>query len=97
MNFIKILDNLSNQELLNSKSSRRDSFKQFGRTGKNIALASIPFALAATSKKAKAATASMTAAALQASPTEVLKFALTFRILGTQFLSNGNGYQWVNS
>lgn len=89
MNFIKILDNLSNQELLNSKSSRRDSFKQFGRTGKNIALASIPFALAATSKKAKAATASMTAAALQASPTEVLKFALTLEYLERNFYQMG--------
>ncbi len=81
MNFIKLLDNLSNQEFLNSKGSRRDSFKQFGKTGKNIALASIPFALAATSSKAKAATASMSAAAFQATPTEVLNFALTLEYL----------------
>mgnify|MGYP002795052719 CR=1 FL=1 len=81
MNFIKLLDNLSNQEFLNSKGSRRDSFKQFGKTGKNIALASIPFALAATSSKAKAATASMSAAAFQATPQEVLNFALTLEYL----------------
>jgi rubrerythrin len=89
MNLIKILDNLSNQEFLNSKGSRRDSFKQFGKTGKNIALASIPFALAATSSKAKAATASMTTAALQATPTAVLQFALTLEYLERNFYQIG--------
>ncbi|WP_026839000.1 ferritin-like domain-containing protein [Gillisia sp. JM1] len=81
MNLLKILDNLSNEELLNTKSSRRGSISQFKNTSKNIALASIPFALAATSSKAKAATASMSAAAFQATPTEVLNFALTLEYL----------------
>lgn len=85
MNLLKILDNLSNEDLLNTKSSRRGSINQFKNAGKNIALASIPFALAATSSKAKAATASMSAAAFQATPTEVLQFALTLEYLERNF------------
>ena len=81
MNLLKILDNLSNEELLKTKSSRRGSISQFTNAGKNFALASIPFALAATSGKAKAATASMSAAAFQATPQEVLNFALTLEYL----------------
>ncbi len=89
MNLLKILDNLSNEELLNSKSSRRGSLDQFKNVGKNIALASIPFGLAATSSKAKAATNSMAAAAFQASPTEVLNFALTLEYLERNFYRMG--------
>lgn len=85
MNLLKILDNLSNEELLNTKSSRRGSISQFTSASKNIALASIPFALAATSSKAKAATATMSAAAFQATPTEVLNFALTLEYLERNF------------
>jgi rubrerythrin len=85
MKLLNILDNLSNKELLNTKSSRRGSISQFTNTSKNIALASIPFALAATSSKSKAATASMSAAAFQASPTEVLQFALTLEYLERNF------------
>jgi len=85
MNLLKILDNLSNEELLNTKSSRRGSISQFTNASKNVALASIPFALAATSGKAKAATASMSAAAFQATPTEVLNFALTLEYLERNF------------
>ncbi|SDS42678.1 Ferritin-like domain-containing protein [Gillisia sp. Hel1_33_143] len=89
MNLLKILDNLSNDELLNAKSSRRGSINQFKNVGKNIALASIPFGLAATSNKAKAATNSMAAAAFQASPTDVLNFALTLEYLERNFYRMG--------
>ncbi|MBT0607231.1 ferritin-like domain-containing protein [Aequorivita echinoideorum] len=89
MNFIKILDILSNKELLNEKGSRRDSFQQFKNVGKGIALASIPFGLAATSSKTKAATSSMATAAFQASNTDVLNFALTLEYLEADFYQMG--------
>jgi hypothetical protein len=89
MNLIKLLENLSNEELLNKKGSRRDSFKHFKNTGRNIALASIPFGLAATSSKSSAATMSMAATAFQASPTEVLNFALTLEYLERNFYQIG--------
>jgi len=89
MNFIKLLENLSNEELLNKKGSRRDSLLQFRNAGKNMALASIPFGLAATSSKSSAATNSMAAALFQASPNEVLNFALTLEYLERNFYQIG--------
>lgn len=89
MNFIKILDILSDKEILSAKGSRRDSFQQFKNVGKDVALASIPFALAATSSKAKAATSSMASAAFMASNEEVLKFALTLEYLEREFYQLG--------
>lgn len=85
MNFIKLLESLSNKELLNEKGSRRKSFNQIKNIGKDVAFASIPFAMAATSNSTKAATNNMAAAAFQASPTEVLQFALTLEYLERNF------------
>ena len=89
MNIIKFLDEISNKELLETKGSRRESFNQFKKAGKNIALASIPFALAATSKKTSAATMSMSSAMFQASPTDILNFALTLEYLERDFYQMG--------
>ncbi|MDN3723165.1 ferritin-like domain-containing protein [Aequorivita sp. SDUM287046] len=89
MNFIKILDILSNKDLLNEKGSRRDSFQQFKTVGKGVALASIPFGLAATSSKTKAATTTMAGAAFQASNIDVLNFALTLEYLEQEFYQLG--------
>ena len=89
MNIIKFLENVSNKQLLETKGSRRESLNQIKNVGKSFALASIPFALAATSKKTKAATLSMSAAAEQASPIEVLQFALTLEYLERRFYEEG--------
>lgn len=89
MNFIKILDILSDKELLSEKGNRRDSFQQFKHVGKNVALASIPFGLAATSPKAKAATNSMAAATFMMSNTDVLNFALVLEYLEREFYQMG--------
>lgn len=85
MSFIKFLDKLSDEKALNAKGSRRESLKQFKDFGKGAAIASIPFGLAATSNKAKAATSSMAAAAFQADSTAVLNFALTLEYLEKEF------------
>jgi rubrerythrin len=89
MNFIKILDILSNDTLLNEKGSRRDSFQKFKNVGKDVALASIPFALAATSKKTRAATNSMATATMMGPNEDVLKFALTLEYLEREFYQMG--------
>lgn len=89
MNIIKIMDHLSDGELLNKKSSRRDSFEHLKNLGKNVALASIPFGLAATSSKARAATMGMAGATMMASPTEILNFALTLEYLERNFYQMG--------
>lgn len=85
MNFIKLLDSLSNTEFLNEKGSRRESIGQFSKFGKNMALASIPFGLAATSSKASAATKKMASAAFMADNNDVLNFALTLEYLERNF------------
>lgn len=89
MNIIKFLDDLSDKQLLETKGSRRDSFNQMKNVGKNLALASIPFALAATSKKTAAATMSMSSAMYQASPIDILNFALTLEYLERDFYQMG--------
>ena len=89
MNILKFLDDISNKELLETKGSRRDSLNQIKNAGKNLALASIPFALAATSKKTSAATMSMSSAMFQASPTDILNFALTLEYLERDFYQMG--------
>ncbi len=89
MNIIKFLDSLSEPELLTNPVSRRNGLKSLGQKGKDLALVSIPFALAATSKKTSAATMAMPAAMFQASPTEVLQFALFLEYLERDFYEMG--------
>ncbi|MGO3184300.1 MAG: ferritin-like domain-containing protein [Aequorivita sp.] len=85
MNITKIMDHLSDSELMNKKASRRDSFDHLKTLGKNIALASIPFGLAATSTKTRAATMAMASSSMMASPTDILNFALTLEYLERNF------------
>ncbi len=89
MNFIKLLETLSNKELLSKSGSRRDSFDQFKSFGAKAVMASIPFGLAATSSKAKAATNSMASAAFMADNNDVLNFALTLEYLERNFYQIG--------
>lgn len=89
MNLIQFLNNLSNPELLTKPISRRNSLNELKKTGKDLALVSIPFALAATSSKSAAAATTMASASMQASPVEVLKFALTLEYLERDFYDMG--------
>ncbi len=89
MNFIKILDMLSDKDRLSKAGSRRDSFDHFKKLGTSVALASIPFGLAATSSKSKAATAAMFGGEGIASNTDVLNFALTLEYLERSFYRQG--------
>lgn len=89
MNFIKLLDALSNKDLLSKEGSRRDSFDQFKSFGAKAVMASIPFSLAATSSKAKAATNSMASATYMGANNDVLNFALTLEYLERNFYQIG--------
>lgn len=89
MNIIKFLENISDTEVLNTQMSRRNTLNKIKNTGKDLALVSIPFGMAATSKKTSAATMSMASAAYQASSTEVLNFALTLEYLERDFYEMG--------
>lgn len=88
MSFIKLLDKISDKSSLDASASRRDVFKQFKSFGKGAAMASIPFGLAGISKSTKAANAAFTTA-MQASPTDVLNFALTLEYLEQEFYQIG--------
>lgn len=89
MNIINFLEKISDPEVLNTRLSRRNTLNKIKNTGRDLALVSIPFAMAATSKKTSAATMSMASAAYQASPTEVLNFALTLEYLERDFYKLG--------
>ncbi|QAA82477.1 ferritin-like domain-containing protein [Aequorivita sp. H23M31] len=89
MNIIKIMDYLSDSELMNTKSSRRDSFGHIKTLGKNVAMASIPFGLAATSTKTRATTLSMASSMMMADPLDILNFALTLEYLERNFYQMG--------
>ncbi|HEX9979947.1 MAG TPA: ferritin-like domain-containing protein [Flavobacterium sp.] len=86
MNILKFLEPFTNENLLNSKGSRRDSFGIFGHIGKNSALAAVPFGLAAlTSTKASAADIGPT----PATPIGALQLALTLEYLEKEFYQMG--------
>jgi hypothetical protein len=50
MNIFKFIESFTNDDLMQSQGSRRDSFGQFGKLGRNLALASIPFGLSTLQK-----------------------------------------------
>lgn len=79
MNLLKFIESFTDDQLLNSTGSRRDSFGQFGKLGKNLAMASIPFGLATYSNKAFAA------APTPATPIGALQLALTLEYLEAEF------------
>ena len=81
MNILKFLEPFTNDNLVNGIGSRRDSFSQLGNIGKKVALASVPFGLAAMSNKAFAADIGPT----PATPLGALQFALTLEYLEKEF------------
>lgn len=86
MNILKFLEPFTNDNLMNGKASRRESFSQFGLLGKNAALAAVPFGLAAlSSNKATAADIGPT----PATPTGALQLALTLEYLEAKFYNMG--------
>jgi len=70
---------------MKSQGSRRDSFGQFGQVGKNMALASIPFGLAAFANKTYAADITAT----PNTPVGALQLALTLEYLEDEFYRLG--------
>lgn len=85
MNIIKFIESFTNEGVMQSKSSRRESFSQFGQLGKNLALASIPFGLASLTSSAYAADISPT----PSTPTGALQLALTLEYLENEFYQMG--------
>ena len=86
MNILKFLEPFTNENLMNGKASRRDSFNHLGKIGRNTAMAAIPFGLAAlTSTKGYAADISPT----PATPIGALQLALTLEYLEKEFYIMG--------
>ncbi|TVZ14839.1 ferritin-like domain-containing protein [Maribacter sp. MAR_2009_72] len=78
MSIIKFLDEFTTDNLLDSKSSRRDIFGTFGSLTKKAALAAVPFGLATMPKKAFAQS-------MSADPVGALQLALTLEYLEDEF------------
>lgn len=85
MNILKFIESFTDENLMNSKGSRRESLGQFGTLGKNLALASIPFGLAAMSSKSYAADITAT----PSTPIGALQLALTLEYLEDEFYQMG--------
>lgn len=85
MNILKFIESFTNEGIMQSKGSRRESFNQFGTLGKNLAIASVPFGLAAISNKAFAADINPT----PSTPIGALQLALTLEYLENEFYQMG--------
>lgn len=85
MNIFKFIESFTDESIVNSKGSRRESFSQFGKIGKNVALASIPFGLAAISTKSYATDINPT----PATAIGALQLALTLEYLEDEFYQMG--------
>jgi hypothetical protein len=81
MNILKFIESFADERTLTALGTRRESFSQFGQIGKNVALASIPFGLAAMSNKAFAADIQPT----PSTPIGALQLALTLEYLEDEF------------
>lgn len=81
MNILKLIESFTDEGIiksLNNKTSRRDSFSQFGKIGANAAMAALPLSLL-FSNKAAAQTATA------ATATSALQLALTLEYLEDEF------------
>ena len=86
MNIIKFIESFTNEGIiqgLQTKTSRRDSFSQFGKAGATAALAAVPF-ISLFSQKANAANNAFAAVA-DDSATAALQLALTLEYLEDEF------------
>lgn len=86
MNLIKFIESFTDENLLNAKSSRRDSFNGFKKLGTNAALAALPFGIASLvmPTKANAANAAFLTTTA-ADPTASLQLALILEYLEDEF------------
>ncbi|WP_309614845.1 ferritin-like domain-containing protein [Flavobacterium sp.] len=85
MSIFKFIESFTNDDLMQSKGSRRDSFGQFGKLGKNLAFAAIPFGLSALANKAFANDISPT----PGTPIGALQLALTLEYLEKEYYQMG--------
>jgi hypothetical protein len=88
MNIFKFIESFTNDDLMQSQGSRRDSFGQFGNLGKNLALASIPLDCRPCNK-AFAADINPT----QSTPTGALQLALTLEYLERNIIK----WDWIQA
>ena len=85
MNLLRFIESFTDDALLNQSASRRESFGQFSKLGKNIALAAVPFGLATAGNRAFAADIGVT----PATPIGALQLALTLEYLEKEFYLQG--------
>ena len=87
MNILKFIESFTDENFNQAIGSRRDSFGQFKKIGTDFALGAIPFgigALALSSQKSTAATATVTD-----TPVSALQLALTLEYLENEFYQMG--------
>lgn len=85
MNILKFIESFANEELMQSKGSRRDGIGKISQLGKNLALAAIPFGLSSLTNQAYAAKIKPT----PANPIGALQLALTLEYLEKEYYIMG--------
>ena len=85
MSLLKFIESFTDDNLMKTTGSRRESFGQFGNMGKNIALASIPFGLSSLVNKSKAADIGPT----PATAVGALQLALVLEYLEKEYYQMG--------
>ena len=85
MNILTFIESFANENLMQTKGSRRESFGQFSKLGKNLALASIPFGLSSLATSAYAADITPT----PSTPIGALQLALTLEYLEKEYYVMG--------
>mgnify|MGYP000935701851 CR=1 FL=1 len=86
MNIIKFIEQFTDENLMNRKSSRRDSFNGFKKIGANTALAALPLGIASlVMAPTKANAASAAFMSTMQTPTAALQLALILEYLEDEF------------
>lgn len=88
MNIYKFLEPFTNENLMNSIGSRRESFNQFRQLGKDMVKAVLPFGMASMALSSNSAFAS-DIGPTPATPIGALQLALTLEYLEKEFYNMG--------
>lgn len=85
MDLLKFIASFTDENFMKGTGSRRASFSQFQKIGKDVAMASVPFGLASMALAPQKSYGASSASAVADSPIAALQLALTLEYLENEF------------